>query len=101
MLVSLSQNGSLFLEFLNQPKVLVKAKGKKSTARVLTNTEFLSLLIKKEKKKKEEEEAKEREKRTERGSKKKRKLRSSGKQKSRKRRKKKKQPRSNLRLPVE
>ena len=45
-------------EFLNQPIVLVKAKGKNSTARVLTNTEFLSLLIKKEKKKKEEEEAK-------------------------------------------
>ena len=59
--VSLSQTRSLLSElseFLNQPKALVKAKGKKSTARVLTSAESLSLLIEKEKKKKEEEEAK-------------------------------------------
>ena len=59
--VSLSQTRSLLSElseFLNQLKAPVKAKGKKSTARVLTSAESLSLLIEKEKKKKEEEEAK-------------------------------------------
>ena len=56
--VSLSQTRSLLSElseFLNQPKAPVKAKGKKSTARVLTSAESLSLLIEKEKKKEEEE----------------------------------------------
>ena len=59
--VSLSQTRSLLSElseFLNQPKAPVKAKGKKSTARVLTSAESLSILIEKEKKKKEKEEAK-------------------------------------------
>ena len=99
--VSLSQTRNLLSElseFLNQPKAPVKAKDKKSTARVLTSAESLSLLIEKEKKKKEEEEAKakrkeEREKKKEEKiAEKQRKLR------SRKRRKKKQQPRSNLRL---
>ena len=60
--VSLSQTRSLLSElseFLNHPKEPVKAKGKKSAARVLTSAESLSLLIEKEKKKREEEEAKE------------------------------------------
>ena len=59
--VSLSQTRGLLSElseFLNQPKVPVKAKGKTTKARVLTSAESLSLLIEKERKKKEEEEAK-------------------------------------------
>ena len=59
--VSLSETRNLLSElseFLNQPKAPVKAKGKKSTARVLTSAESLSLLIEKEKKRKEEEEGK-------------------------------------------
>ena len=56
--VSLSQTRSLLSElseFLNQPKAPVKAKGKKSTARVFTSAESFLLLIEKEKKKEEKE----------------------------------------------
>ena len=59
--VSLSQTRSLLSklsEVLNQPKAPVKAKGKKSTARVFTSAESFLLLIEKEKKKKEEKETK-------------------------------------------
>ena len=99
--VSLSQTRSLLSElseFLNQPKVPVKAKGKKSTARVFTSAESSLLLIEKEKKKKKRKKLQQREKRRERGKTKKRKLRNNGKLKPRKRGKKKQQPRRNLRL---
>ena len=59
--VSLSQTRSLLSqlsEFLNQSRAPVKTKGKKSTARVLTSAESLSILIEKEMKNKEEEEPK-------------------------------------------
>ena len=52
--VSLSHTRGLLSElseFLNQPKVPVKAKGKTTKARVLTSAESLSLLIEKERRK--------------------------------------------------
>ena len=67
--VNLSQTRSLLSELsglLNQPKALVKAKGKKSTARVLTSAESLSILNEKEKKKSKRRKLKQREKRKER-----------------------------------
>ena len=77
--VSLSQTRGLLSElseFLNQPKVPVKAKGKTTKVRVLTSAEFLSLLIEKERKKKEEEKRKQSEKRSERKNRKKKRLKS-------------------------
>ena len=104
--VSLSQTRSLLSElseFLNQPKAPVKAKGKKSTARVFTSAESFLLLIEKEKKKKEEKETKAKRKEERERKNKEKEAEKQRKAETKKKREeeaaaKKQQPRSNLRL---
>ena len=103
--VILSQTRSLLSELsevLNQPKALVKAKGKNQLLEFSPVQNPFYYWLKKNRRKKKRKKLKQREKRRERererGKTKKRKLRNNRKLKPRKRGKKKQQPRSNLRL---